>query len=69
MPTWFNLAEMARLPYQVAGYQPVLLTVDSLTHLAEPLHAFLEYFDETTQDRYRLPVLPKRGFMARPGGR
>ncbi|WP_407547640.1 phenylalanine 4-monooxygenase [Streptomyces sp. Pv4-95] len=65
----FDLAEMARLPYQVAGYQPVLFTVDSLAHLAELLHGFLDDFDETTQERYRLPVLSERGFMARPSGR
>ncbi|MFF5970081.1 phenylalanine 4-monooxygenase [Streptomyces sp. NPDC012769] len=62
----FDLAELARLPYQVAGYQPVLFTVDSLAHLADLLHGFLDDFDETTRDRHRLPALSERGFMSRP---
>lgn len=62
----FDLAELVRMPYQVAGYQPVLFTVQSLAHLADLLHGFLDDFDESTRDRYRLPVLSERGYMARP---
>ncbi|QGV82330.1 phenylalanine 4-monooxygenase [Streptomyces ficellus] len=62
----FDLAELARLPYQVAGYQPVLFTVGSLAHLSDLLHGFLDDFDETTRDRYHLPALSERGFMACP---
>lgn len=64
----FDLADLVRLPYQVAGYQPVLFTVDSLAHLAETLHGFLDDFDETTRDRYHLPPQADRGFMTRPTG-
>ncbi|MET9962262.1 phenylalanine 4-monooxygenase [Streptomyces sp. NPDC006326] len=62
----FDLAEMVRLPYQVAGYQPILFAADSLPHLADILHTFLDEFDETTRDRIGLPPLHERGFMARP---
>ncbi|NLU70533.1 phenylalanine 4-monooxygenase [Streptomyces sp. HNM0574] len=62
----FDLAEMARLPYQVNGYQPVLFSVDSMDRLADTLHGFLDDFDETTRDRRGLPALADRGFMGRP---
>ncbi|OPC84717.1 phenylalanine 4-monooxygenase [Embleya scabrispora] len=62
----FDLADMARMPYQVAGYQPVLFTVDSLAHLADLLHAFLDDFDEDTRDRHHLPALDERGSLAHP---
>ncbi|MEV7356210.1 phenylalanine 4-monooxygenase [Kitasatospora sp. NPDC091276] len=65
----WNLAELVRLPYQVAGYQPVLFALPSLTRVAEQLHDFLDDFDETTRERRRMPPLHERGFMARPGRR
>jgi phenylalanine-4-hydroxylase len=63
----FRLPDLVRIPYQVAGYQQILFAVDSLPHLAEVLHEFLDDFDEDTRDRYGLPPLAQRGFMARPG--
>ncbi len=65
----WNLTEAVRLPYQVAGYQPVLFTLGSPAHLADVLHSLLDDFDETTRDRHRLPALPDRGFMAHPRNR
>ncbi|MFI6583029.1 phenylalanine 4-monooxygenase [Embleya sp. NPDC050493] len=62
----FDLTEMARMPYQVAGYQPVLFTVESPTHLADLLHAFLDDFDENTRHRLRLPAPAERGFVSHP---
>ncbi|MFE9411619.1 phenylalanine 4-monooxygenase [Streptomyces sp. NPDC006704] len=62
----FDIPELVRLPYQVAGYQPVLYAVDSLPRLAEHLHGFLDDFDEDTRDRHGLPALSERGFMGRP---
>ncbi|MFI9023930.1 phenylalanine 4-monooxygenase [Streptomyces sp. NPDC053560] len=62
----WDLADIAARPYQVAGYQPVLYTVESLDHLAETLHGFLDDFDESTRDRLGLPPLAQRGFMGRP---
>ncbi|TSB39153.1 phenylalanine 4-monooxygenase [Streptomyces benahoarensis] len=62
----FHLPDLVRLPYQVAGYQQVLFAVDSLPHLSEVLHDFLDDFDEETRDRHGLPPLVERGFMARP---
>lgn len=63
----WSVAEMARMPYQVAGYQPVLFAVDSLSRVADVLHGFLDDFDEGTRERYGLPPLPERGSMGRPG--
>ncbi|MFJ4185112.1 phenylalanine 4-monooxygenase [Kitasatospora sp. NPDC089509] len=62
----FSIPELVRVPYQVAGYQPVLFAVDSLPRLAELLHGFLDDFDEDTGARHGLPPLRERGFMARP---
>ncbi|MFF3864133.1 phenylalanine 4-monooxygenase [Streptomyces sp. NPDC002209] len=62
----WNLADLVRLPYQVAGYQPVLFTVASLAHLADVLHGFLDDFDEETGARHNLPVQADRGYLARP---
>ncbi|MEU3500816.1 phenylalanine 4-monooxygenase [Streptomyces hundungensis] len=64
----FDINEAVRLPYQVDGYQPVLFTVDSMTHLADILHTFLDDFDETTRERHHLPPQTERGFMNRPTG-
>ncbi|WP_225823863.1 phenylalanine 4-monooxygenase [Streptomyces naphthomycinicus] len=62
-----DIPDMLRLPYEVAGYQPVLYAVDALPRLADFLHGFLDDFDEDTCARLSLPALPERGFMARPG--
>lgn len=62
----WNLADLVRVPYQVAGYQPVLFAVESLGHLAEVLHRFLDGFDEDTRDREGLPPFAGRGFRTRP---
>ncbi|MEU4730469.1 hypothetical protein [Streptomyces sp. NPDC023588] len=62
----FDIDDLVRMPYQVAGYQPLLYTVDSMDHLADVLHTFLDDFDETTRDRRSLPRLAERGFMTRP---
>lgn len=62
----FDLADMTRMSYQVAGYQPVLFTVDSLTRLADLLHTFLDDFDEDTRDRHHLPALTERGVVTHP---
>ncbi|MCT9094069.1 phenylalanine 4-monooxygenase [Streptomyces sp. ASQP_92] len=62
----FDIDDLVRLPYQVDGYQPVLFTVDSMAHLADILHTFLDDFDEATCDRRNLPRLADRGFMNRP---
>lgn len=62
----WDIPDLVRLPYQVAGYQPVLFAVPSLPRLADVLHDFLDDFDEDTRDRLGLPPLSARGFMARP---
>ncbi|MFJ3925327.1 phenylalanine 4-monooxygenase [Streptomyces sp. NPDC090022] len=62
----WDIADMVARPYQVAGYQPTLYAVESMTHLADALHAFLDTFDEDTRERHRLPPLADRGFPARP---
>ncbi|MGW4688024.1 phenylalanine 4-monooxygenase [Streptomyces sp. NPDC004244] len=62
----WDVAEMLRLPYEVAGYQPVLFGVRSLDHLADVLHDFLDDFDEDTCSRVGLPPLHLRGETARP---
>ncbi|MGW2561115.1 phenylalanine 4-monooxygenase [Streptomyces sp. NPDC001514] len=62
----WDIAEMARVPYQVAGYQPFLFGVRSLGRLADELHGFLDTFDEETVARLGLPPLGERGFMGRP---
>ncbi|GAB2698854.1 phenylalanine 4-monooxygenase [Kitasatospora kifunensis] len=61
----WDLGEMLRLPFEVAGYQPVLYGTRSLDHLAELLHELLDDFDEETGARLGLPPQPQRGFMAR----
>lgn len=63
----WNIPDLVRVPYQVAGYQPVLFAADSLAQIADALHTFLDDFDEDTRDRHRLPPLSARGFMGRPG--
>ncbi|MEU6665927.1 phenylalanine 4-monooxygenase [Streptomyces sp. NPDC046727] len=62
----FDIPDMLRLPYQVAGYQAVLYAVDPLPRLADLLHGFLDDFDDDTRARLGLPALSERGFMARP---
>ncbi|MFH8369821.1 phenylalanine 4-monooxygenase [Streptomyces sp. NPDC018031] len=61
----WNVAELVRMPYQVAGYQPVLFAVDSTARVAEVLHGFLDDFDEETGERHGLPPMPERGAMGR----
>jgi phenylalanine-4-hydroxylase len=65
----WDIAEMARVPYQVAGYQPFLFAARSLGHLESVLHGSLDDFDEETGAAMGLPPLGERGFMARPPGR
>ncbi|WP_351226580.1 phenylalanine 4-monooxygenase [Streptomyces sp. NPDC002133] len=62
----WDIADMARVPYQVTGYQPFLFGARSLEHLADALHGFLDTFDEETAARLGLPPLRQRGFMGRP---
>ncbi|WP_078891944.1 phenylalanine 4-monooxygenase [Streptomyces sp. NRRL S-350] len=65
----WDLGEVLRQPFEVAGYQPTLFATRSLDHLAEQLHAFLDDFDEETGPRLGLPPKSQRGAIPRlPAG-
>lgn len=56
----WNPAQMLLHPYRVDGYQPTLFAAESMNHLADSLHAFLEGFDENICGRYRQPASAHR---------
>ncbi|MFG3223913.1 phenylalanine 4-monooxygenase [Kitasatospora sp. NPDC048194] len=61
----WDLGQVLRQPFEVAGYQPTLFATRSLDHLAEVLHAFLDDFDEEAGLRLGLPPKAQRGVIPR----